>query len=84
MKQVPIGVRGQAEATVAFEHTLTSHHAELPPVFSTPDMIRLMETAAFHACSRTVKAMKSRWERPSTSSIERPVVSVRKSGRRRR
>jgi predicted thioesterase len=34
---------------VAFEHTLTSHHPELPPVYSTPDMIRLMETAAFHA-----------------------------------
>src|SRR5437016_13855094 len=49
MKQVPIGVRGQAEATVAFEHTLTSHHPELPPAYSTPDMIRLMETAAFHA-----------------------------------
>jgi len=25
------------------------HHPELPPVYSTPDMIRLMETAAFHA-----------------------------------
>src|SRR5438045_5367922 len=49
MKQVPIGVRGQAESTVAFEHTLTSHHPELPPAYSTPDMIRLMETAAFHA-----------------------------------
>ena len=31
------------------EHTLTAHHPELPPVYSTPDMIRLMETAAFHA-----------------------------------
>ena len=31
------------------EHTLTSHHPNLPPVYSTPDMIRLMETAAFHA-----------------------------------
>ena len=48
-KQIPIGVRGEAEETVAFEHTLTSHHPELPPVYSTPDMIRLMETAAFHA-----------------------------------
>jgi predicted thioesterase len=28
---------------------LTAHHASLPPVYSTPDMIRLMETAAFHA-----------------------------------
>lgn len=48
-REVPIGVRGEAEETVAFEHTLTSHHPELPPVYSTPDMIRLMETAAFHA-----------------------------------
>jgi fluoroacetyl-CoA thioesterase len=49
MKDIPIGARGQAEETVAFEHTLTAHHPELPPVYSTPDMIRLMETAAFHA-----------------------------------
>ncbi|HYM79689.1 MAG TPA: thioesterase [Candidatus Dormibacteraeota bacterium] len=48
-KDIPIGARGDAEETVAFEHTLTSHHPELPPVYSTPDMIRLMETAAFHA-----------------------------------
>jgi fluoroacetyl-CoA thioesterase len=48
-KPVPIGTRGEAEETVAFEHTLTSHHPELPPVYSTPDMIRLMETAAFRA-----------------------------------
>ena len=49
MKQVLMGVRGEMGETVAFEHTLTSHHPELPPVYSTPDMIRLMETAAFHA-----------------------------------
>jgi predicted thioesterase len=48
-KQIPIGARAEAEETVVFEHTLTSHHPELPPVYSTPDMIRLMETAAFHA-----------------------------------
>ncbi len=48
-KQVPIGVRGEAEETVAFEHTLTAHDPKLPPVYSTPDMIRLMEIAAFHA-----------------------------------
>lgn len=48
-KAMPIGARGSAEETVAFEHTLTAHHPELPPVYSTPDMIRLMETAAFHA-----------------------------------
>lgn len=49
MKEIPPGTRGEAAETVAFEHTLTSHHPELPPVYSTPDMIRLMETAAFHA-----------------------------------
>jgi len=49
MKDVPLGTRAEAEETVAFEHTLTAHHSELPPVYSTPDMIRLMETAAFHA-----------------------------------
>ncbi len=48
-KAMPIGARGTAEETVEFKHTLTSHHPELPPVYSTPDMIRLMETAAFHA-----------------------------------
>ena len=48
-REIPIGARGEAEETVEFEHTLTSHHAELPPVYSTPDMIRLMETAAFRA-----------------------------------
>ena len=49
MKPVPIGARGSAEETVEFKHTLTAHHPELPQVYSTPDMIRLMETAAFHA-----------------------------------
>jgi fluoroacetyl-CoA thioesterase len=48
-REIPIGARGEAEETVEFEHTLTSHHRELPPVYSTPDMIRLMETAAFRA-----------------------------------
>ena len=48
-REIPIGARGEAEETVEFEHTLTSHHPELPPVYSTPDMIRLMETAGFHA-----------------------------------
>ena len=48
-KAIPIGVRGEAEETVEFKDTLTAHHPELPPVYSTPDMIRLMETAAFHA-----------------------------------
>lgn len=48
-KTIPLGARGEAVETVAFKHTLTSHHSDLPPVYSTPDMIRLMETAAFHA-----------------------------------
>lgn len=48
-KPIPLGVRGMAEETVEFAHTLTARHPELPPVYSTPDMIRLMETAAFHA-----------------------------------
>jgi predicted thioesterase len=48
-KEIPLGVRGEAAETVGFENTLTSHHPELPPVYSTPDMIRLMETAAFQA-----------------------------------
>jgi fluoroacetyl-CoA thioesterase len=48
-REIPIGARGAAEETVAFEHTLTSRNAALPPVYSTPDMIRLMEIAAFRA-----------------------------------
>jgi fluoroacetyl-CoA thioesterase len=47
--EIPIGVKGEVEETVAFEHTLTAHDAELPAVYSTPDMIRLMEIAAFRA-----------------------------------
>jgi predicted thioesterase len=47
MKAVPIGTRHELERTVEFKHTLTFHHAQLPEVFSTPDMIRLMETTAF-------------------------------------
>jgi fluoroacetyl-CoA thioesterase len=48
-REIPIGVRAEAEETVEFEHTMTAHHPQLPPVYSTPDMIRLMETAAFLA-----------------------------------
>ena len=48
-KQIPIGARGDAQETVEFKHTLTAHRPELPPVYSTPDMIRLMEIAAFQA-----------------------------------
>jgi fluoroacetyl-CoA thioesterase len=48
-KPIPIGAHGEAQETVEFKHTLTACRAELPPVYSTPDMIRLMETAAFLA-----------------------------------
>ena len=48
-KTVPLGARGEAKQIVEFQHTLTAHHPTLPPVYSTPDMIRLMETAAFNA-----------------------------------
>src|SRR5437868_15462782 len=48
-KSVPLGARGEARERVEFKHTLSAHHELLPPVYSTPDMIRLMETAAFHA-----------------------------------
>ncbi|MGB7599555.1 MAG: thioesterase [Candidatus Sulfotelmatobacter sp.] len=48
-RDIPIGARGEARETVEFKHTLTAHHPELPAVYSTPDMIRLMETAAFLA-----------------------------------
>lgn len=48
-RPIPIRARAEATETVEFKHTLTAHHPELPPVYSTPDMIRLMETASFHA-----------------------------------
>lgn len=48
-REIPIGAHGEARESVEFKHTLTAHHPELPPVYSTPDMIRLMETAAFLA-----------------------------------
>jgi fluoroacetyl-CoA thioesterase len=48
-RDIPVGVRGEAEETVEFKHTLTAHDSRLPPVYSTPDMIRLMGTAAFLA-----------------------------------
>ncbi|HUB03354.1 MAG TPA: hotdog domain-containing protein [Terriglobales bacterium] len=48
-RPAPIGAAGEAEETVEEKYTLTFHHPELPPVYSTPDMIRLMETACFHA-----------------------------------
>ena len=48
-RKAEIGARATAEETVQFEHTLTSRHPDLPPIYSTPNMIRLMEEASFHA-----------------------------------
>jgi fluoroacetyl-CoA thioesterase len=48
-RPVPLGTHGEADETVELKHTLTAHHPKLPPVYSTPDMIRLMETACFNA-----------------------------------
>ncbi|HEU5400165.1 MAG TPA: hotdog domain-containing protein [Terriglobales bacterium] len=48
-KTVPIGARGTAQERVHFDHTLTAHLHSLPPVYTTPDMVRLMETAGAHA-----------------------------------
>jgi len=48
-KPVPAGARAEIEEVVTHQLTLTAHHPELPPVYSTPDMVRLMETACFFA-----------------------------------
>jgi fluoroacetyl-CoA thioesterase len=48
-RDIPIGVRGEAVETVELKHTLAANNPQLPPVYSTPDMIRLMETAGFLA-----------------------------------
>jgi predicted thioesterase len=48
-RPIPIGARGEAEETVERKHTLAGYNPKLPPVYSTPDMIRLMEMAAFQA-----------------------------------
>jgi fluoroacetyl-CoA thioesterase len=48
-KTVPLGARGEASETVEHKHTLTYYDKRLPPVYSTPDMVRLMEIAGLHA-----------------------------------
>jgi fluoroacetyl-CoA thioesterase len=48
-KTMPIGARAVVEQIVELKHTLAGHNCALPPVYSTPDMIRLMEIAAFKA-----------------------------------
>jgi len=48
-KEIPLGIRGQAEETVEHKHTLNHHSDKLPPIYSTPNMIGLMEWAAANA-----------------------------------
>ena len=48
-KPVPIGTRGEAEITVEPRQTLTAWKEHLPPVYSTPQMVGLMEAAAYYA-----------------------------------
>ena len=48
-KPVPTGTRGEAETTVQFKNTLTAWKEHLPPVYSTPNMIGMMEAAAYNA-----------------------------------
>jgi fluoroacetyl-CoA thioesterase len=48
-KPIPLGVRGEADDIVQFERTLSARNPNLPPVYSTREMIGLMERAAFHA-----------------------------------
>ncbi len=48
-KPVPVGACAEIEMTVELKDTLTGVHPELPPVLSTPRMIRHMEEACFHA-----------------------------------
>jgi hypothetical protein len=74
-RPIPIGVRGEAAETVELKHTLAGHHPDLPPVYSTPDMIRLMETASFRPCSRFVMREKSRSAFRSTWNTAQPAGS---------
>jgi fluoroacetyl-CoA thioesterase len=48
-KPVPLGTRGEAETVVEARHTLTAWRDHLPPVYSTPYMIGLMEAAGYNA-----------------------------------
>src|SRR5258708_23559025 len=48
-RDIPLGIRGVVEETVAHKHPLNYHNASLPEIFSTPNMIGLMEFAAFNA-----------------------------------
>src|SRR5664279_4880676 len=48
-KLVPVGTRGEAETVVQAKNTLTAWKEHLPPVYSTPNMIGMMEAAAYNA-----------------------------------
>jgi fluoroacetyl-CoA thioesterase len=48
-RDIPLGIRGVVEETVQHKHTLNYHNPSLPEIFSTPNMIGLMEFAAFNA-----------------------------------
>lgn len=48
-KPVPLGARGEAETTVEFKNTLSAWKAHLPAVYSTPNMIGMMEAAGYNA-----------------------------------
>jgi fluoroacetyl-CoA thioesterase len=48
-KEVPLGIRGESESIVEHQHTLNHHNKALPAIFSTPNMIGLMEWAAAKA-----------------------------------
>jgi fluoroacetyl-CoA thioesterase len=48
-KSVPTGTRGEAGTTVQLKNTLTAWKEHLPPVYSTPNMIGMMEAAGYNA-----------------------------------
>jgi predicted thioesterase len=48
-KPVTLGARGEASETVEHKYTLTYYDQRLPPVYSTPNMVRLMEIAGLYA-----------------------------------
>ena len=75
-KPMTIGSRGEAQETVTFQQTLTAHHPSLPPVYSTPDMIRLMETAAFHAL-QPLSGCRASGSRPGRSAASSFLLARR-------
>jgi predicted thioesterase len=48
-KNVSIGAKGTAEERVQFEHTLASHHHSMPPIFSSAELVRLIDAAGQYA-----------------------------------